>query len=146
MPSKPPVFRPAHIPPPEQCRRNVIGSAEALMQEATRPSGTRHVAPFLQTIQLCAECERKGVVTPATVVHQTVPHPGNMVVFWDSSKWEALCVRAATTQSPGAGVVKSQGFGGRGPRRAFVCKIAKLNTKSPLRGGGGGSKVWKHPA
>ena len=36
-------------------------------------------------------------------------------------------------QGHGAGVVQSQDSWDTGPRRAFVCKIAKLNTKSPVR-------------
>jgi hypothetical protein len=49
----------------------------------------------------------------------------------------------AGTSEEGRGVKSLARLGGL-PHRAFVCKIAKLNTKSPLRGGG--SKVWRLPA
>lgn len=37
-------------------------------------------------------CMAKGIGPPmATVVDHSVPHRGDMVLFWDSSKWQGLC-------------------------------------------------------
>ena len=37
-------------------------------------------------------CLAKGMALPlATVVDHSVPHRGNMTIFWDSTKWQALC-------------------------------------------------------
>lgn len=37
-------------------------------------------------------CLGKGMALPwATVVDHSVPHRGDMALFWDSSKWQALC-------------------------------------------------------
>ena len=39
-------------------------------------------------------CMSKGIGLPmATVVDHSVPHRGDMVIFWDSSKWQSLCTR-----------------------------------------------------
>lgn len=46
---------------------------------------------FLQEHPLCAECERKGLITPATVVDHIKPHKGDRELFWDESNWQPLC-------------------------------------------------------
>ena len=40
---------------------------------------------------LCAECQRHGRVTAATVVDHIIPHRGNMELFWDRDNWDSLC-------------------------------------------------------
>ena len=42
---------------------------------------------------LCVECQRKGKLTPATVVDHIIPHRGDQKLFWDRSNWQALCHR-----------------------------------------------------
>ena len=37
------------------------------------------------------ECEKEGLVRPATEVDHIEPHGGDMVKFWDCEKWQALC-------------------------------------------------------
>lgn len=46
---------------------------------------------FLRLHPLCAECERNGDVTAATVVDHIKPHRGDKVLFWLRSNWQALC-------------------------------------------------------
>jgi 5-methylcytosine-specific restriction protein A len=46
---------------------------------------------FLKRYPLCAECQRQGRVTPATVVDHIVPHRGDQALFWDRNNWAALC-------------------------------------------------------
>lgn len=47
---------------------------------------------FLNDHPLCVECERRGLVTVATVVDHVIPHRGNQRLFWDSDgNWQALC-------------------------------------------------------
>jgi len=48
-------------------------------------------AGHLANSPLCVMCERDGRVTLATVVDHSVPHRGDMKLFWDSSKWQSLC-------------------------------------------------------
>lgn len=40
---------------------------------------------------LCAECLKKDIYTPATVVDHIIPHRGDKKLFWDSSNWQPLC-------------------------------------------------------
>ena len=48
-------------------------------------------AAYLSKYPLCVFCERDGRVTSASVVDHSVPHRGDMTIFWDSSKWQSLC-------------------------------------------------------
>lgn len=40
---------------------------------------------------LCAECERQGKVTAATLVDHIKPHKGNYELFWDPNNWQSMC-------------------------------------------------------
>lgn len=46
---------------------------------------------YLEAHPLCAECEREGRYTKATVVDHIKPHRGNPQLFWDTSNWRPLC-------------------------------------------------------
>ena len=39
---------------------------------------------------LCVQCERQGVVTPATVCDHITPHKGDELLFW-SGPFQSLC-------------------------------------------------------
>ncbi|MCL6453562.1 MAG: HNH endonuclease [Alicyclobacillus sp.] len=51
----------------------------------------RYRAAFLRRHPLCAECERAGRLTPATVVDHIVAHKGNRQLFWDPDNHQPLC-------------------------------------------------------
>lgn len=46
---------------------------------------------YLDSHPLCAECERHGRTTAATVVDHVIPHKGDQSLFWDSDNWQPLC-------------------------------------------------------
>jgi 5-methylcytosine-specific restriction endonuclease McrA len=46
---------------------------------------------FLARNPLCVECLKADKLTPATTVDHVIPHRGDMLLFWDSSNWAALC-------------------------------------------------------
>ncbi len=46
---------------------------------------------FLAKHPLCRDCERRGLLTPATVVDHIQPHRGDYELFWDSDNWQPLC-------------------------------------------------------
>ena len=48
---------------------------------------------FLQKHPLCAECQKEGRLTPATVVDHIIPHRGDQKLFWDEQNWQPLCAR-----------------------------------------------------
>lgn len=48
-------------------------------------------AIFLKEHPLCAECERQGRLTRATVVDHKIPHKGNPRLLRDKKNWQSLC-------------------------------------------------------
>jgi 5-methylcytosine-specific restriction protein A len=45
---------------------------------------------WLHANPLCAECQRKGMLRPATEVDHIRPHNGNRALFWDRNNWQSL--------------------------------------------------------
>jgi hypothetical protein len=96
---------------------------------------------FLAEHPLCAPCERRGLIVPASVVdhvdgHQ---HPDWRACFWDQSRWQACCIDCHAAKSAAelaewrraGGAARNLGtFGGgtaRGPSR-------ERRSKSPTQG------------
>lgn len=48
-------------------------------------------AAFLREHPLCAECMRRGRLTPATDVDHIKPHHGDPDLMWDEENLQALC-------------------------------------------------------
>ena len=48
-------------------------------------------AAYLKRRPLCAECQKNGALTPATVVDHIIPHRGDRSLFWDERNWQPLC-------------------------------------------------------
>lgn len=46
---------------------------------------------FLALNPLCVECQKLGVIKPATDVDHIVPHRGDMNLFWKQGNLQALC-------------------------------------------------------
>ncbi|TLN22475.1 HNH endonuclease [bacterium] len=45
----------------------------------------------LREFPLCAECERNGTITPATIVDHIIPHRGKWEMFVDGENLQSLC-------------------------------------------------------
>lgn len=48
-------------------------------------------ADFMRAHPACVGCSSEGRYTRAEHVHHSVPHRGDMRVFWDRSRWLPLC-------------------------------------------------------
>lgn len=46
---------------------------------------------FKQSNPLCLGCRAVGLVTATSVTDHTIPHRGDMALFWDRSKWQPSC-------------------------------------------------------
>ena len=46
---------------------------------------------YLRENPLCVVCQAEGHTRTATVVDHITPHKGDQVIFWDRSRWQALC-------------------------------------------------------
>lgn len=49
------------------------------------------------------ECERRGHITPATVVDHIIPHEGNLELFWDENNIQSLCKSCHDRKTAGEG-------------------------------------------
>lgn len=67
----------------------------------------RESRQFLNRHPLCAECERNGKVSAATVVDHIEPHKGNQKLFWDRRNWQPLCKRCHDRKTS----IEDGGFG-----------------------------------
>jgi 5-methylcytosine-specific restriction endonuclease McrA len=90
---KPPVFRPAYVPSPEQARREYEHSR--YRRDPWRKwFGTKAWAikrrAQLDLQPLCQRCLKAGVVTPATVANHIIAHRGDPVLFWQG-ELESVC-------------------------------------------------------
>lgn len=88
MPDRPPQYRPhPKRPAPSEAAR---GTAH---QRGYGSRWQRFRLSFLAAHPLCAECERKGRTTEATVVDHVTPHRGDAELFWREGNHQALCAR-----------------------------------------------------
>jgi 5-methylcytosine-specific restriction protein A len=53
--------------------------------------GTGAADAHLREHPLCVECEKEGLVVPATCVDHIVPHKGDERLFWDYTNFQSLC-------------------------------------------------------
>ncbi|MEO9298786.1 HNH endonuclease [Devosia alba] len=108
MPVRPPIHRPVgRRDKPEQDRdyaRNRDPVARALYSSRR---WRRERLVFLRAHPLCLDCGHYGIIRAANVVDHIDPHRGDEAVFWDSSRWQALCASCHSRKTAG----KDGGFG-----------------------------------
>ncbi len=93
-----PVKPGTHKPRKPNCKRHeVVGEHESKTRKDTTNAGGYGYKwqlaskAYLKANPLCVECESKGKITLATEVHHSVPHRGDMALFWDKSRWVSIC-------------------------------------------------------
>lgn len=96
MPSRPPRLRTKRAPSAEHQQRKANdreydrrrGSAA---KRGYGPRWRKAREGWLAQHPLCAECEKRDRIRPATDVDHIIPHKGDMALFWDRSNWQSLC-------------------------------------------------------
>jgi 5-methylcytosine-specific restriction protein A len=91
MPSKPPIFRPAHLGTAQQGRQQYErerGSARERGYDVTWDKQARH---FKNLNPLCLGCEAVGRVTATALVDHIIPHRGDPVLFADPLNRQPSC-------------------------------------------------------
>ena len=92
MPVRPPVHRPTGRREKRERDHDYDRTRDLLARALYRSKRWRtERAAFLHAHPLCVECKREDLLRPATVVDHIDPHRGDELVFWDSSRWQALC-------------------------------------------------------
>lgn len=91
MPVRPPVFRARGARTPEQREQQYDARRGSARKRGYTPLWDQTSTGFLNANPLCLGCEAVGRVTPATVCDHTVPHRGDMALFWDPQNRQPAC-------------------------------------------------------
>jgi 5-methylcytosine-specific restriction protein A len=92
MPVRPPIHRPVGRRDKRERDQDYARQRDPIARRLYHSKRWRtERAAFLNDHPLCAECERSGTIRPASVVDHRDPHHGDETVFWDESRWQALC-------------------------------------------------------
>ncbi|WP_210256075.1 HNH endonuclease [Chelativorans sp. Marseille-P2723] len=108
MPVRPPIHRPAGWREQRERDRDHDSKRVPAVRALYRSKRWRRERmAFLRAHPLCIECRRHDVIRPATVVDHIDPHRGDEAVFWDRTRWHALCAschsRKTASQDGGFG-------------------------------------------
>ena len=92
MPVRPPIHHPVGRRDKQERDRDYARTRDPVSRALYRSKRWRtERAAFLHDHPLCVECERHDLIRPAGVVDHIDPHGGDETVFWDRSRWQALC-------------------------------------------------------
>jgi 5-methylcytosine-specific restriction enzyme A len=91
MPTKPPVHRPPGWRSTAELKTELDRQRPSAARRGYGPRWRRARAVFLAQHPLCAACQAKGRVVPATIVDHVVPHRGDQKLFWDRNNWAPAC-------------------------------------------------------
>lgn len=91
MPSKPPIFRPAHLGTAQQGRQAYERERGSARERGYTPTWDKAARHYRNLHPLCLGCQANGRVTIAEVVDHTVPHKGNQELFWAEANWQSSC-------------------------------------------------------
>jgi len=108
MPVRPPIHRPVGWREKRERDRDHDRKRDPVVRALYRSKRWRtERMAFLRAHPLCSECRRHDVIRPATVVDHIDPHRGDEAVFWDRTRWQALCAschsRKTASQDGGFG-------------------------------------------
>ncbi len=87
MPNRAPIHKPSYWKP----RPPRVDDREQAHDRGYDWRWRRFRLAFLREHPLCAECERNGMVQPATVVDHIEPHRGDRTKFWQTGNHQSLC-------------------------------------------------------
>lgn len=108
MPVRPPIHRPVGRREKRERDRDYASWRNPVARALYRSKRWRtERAAFLHDHPLCVECARHDLIQPASVVDHIDPHGGDETVFWDRSRWQALCASCHGRKT----AAKDGGFG-----------------------------------
>lgn len=91
MPKRPPIHQPIFHKSKQQKRKEADAVRGTAHERGYGYRWQQARAVFIKKNPLCAECEKRDRIVPATVVDHIIPHKGNKKLFWDWSNWQSLC-------------------------------------------------------
>lgn len=91
MPISPPVFRSRARPTRQEQNAEADARRGSARKRGYGAQWDRTSKLFKFQHPLCLGCSAVQRVTATEVTDHVVPHKGDMVAFWDSSKWQPAC-------------------------------------------------------
>jgi 5-methylcytosine-specific restriction protein A len=91
MPNRPPVHRPPGWRATAEVKRALERQRPNAAARGYGAKWRRARLAFLALHPLCATCQARGRVVPATIVDHVVPHRGDQRLFWDEANWASAC-------------------------------------------------------
>lgn len=103
MPVRPPIHRPVGRREKRERDRDYQRTRDPVARALYRSKRWRtERAAFLRDHPLCAECQRHDLIRAASVVDHIDRHGGDEMVFWDRSRWQALCASCHGRKTAGS--------------------------------------------
>lgn len=91
MPVVPPTFRPRGARTKREARVEYDQRRGSARERGYGARWDKASAGFKRKHPLCLGCEAVGRVEATTVTDHVIPHRGDTVLFWDSTKWQPAC-------------------------------------------------------
>jgi hypothetical protein len=91
MPRKPAIFRSRNQRSPVEAGRAYDQHRGSARDRGYDARWDRAAVRFRHERPLCLGCEAVNRIVACTVVDHVEPHRGDMVKFWDRSKWQPSC-------------------------------------------------------
>jgi len=91
MPVAPPTFRPRGARTKREARTEYDQRRGSARERGYGARWDKTSTGFKHSHPLCLGCEAVGRTEATTITDHVIPHRGDMVVFWDSTKWQPSC-------------------------------------------------------
>lgn len=91
MPTKPPTFRPSHLPSRQQIAKDYDKARGTAHQRGYTSRLRTAMTRFKADNPLCLGCKAVGRVTPTAVTDHITPARGDTALLWDMDNWQPAC-------------------------------------------------------
>lgn len=91
MPVAPPTFRRKGASTQREARIEYDHRRGSARERGYGARWDRASEGFKRAHPLCMGCQAVGWVRATTITDHVIPHRGDMMVFWDSAKWQPSC-------------------------------------------------------
>lgn len=91
MANKPRSFRPAHLAPLSERRRQYDRDRGSARERGYSARWDREAGAYKRAFPLCVGCLAVGRYRAVRVVDHIEPHKGDDALFWDQDNWQSSC-------------------------------------------------------
>ena len=99
MAKRTPVHRPAWYKDRKEVTKQYDKQRGTRTERGYNNRWLRAREAWLNVHPLCECCKAEGRVTSGVVVDHIIPHKGDMILFWDRTNWQTLCIPCHNTKT-----------------------------------------------